>query len=74
MDVFAVVQDKVSRGGRVDDPDDLVEVAAVGGEEVEILRLLLRRLLLGGLGSRRGRDLAAAVAPARRAVEPRGAW
>jgi hypothetical protein len=66
-----VVQDEVSRGGRVDDHDDLVELAAVDSEEVEIMGLLLRRLLLGGRGSGRGRDLASA--PVRRAVEPRGA-
>lgn len=71
MDILVVVQDEVSRGGRVDDQDDLVELASVGGEEVEVMRLLLRRLLLGGRGSGRGRDLAGASV--RRAVEPRRA-
>jgi len=70
VDILVVVQDEVSRGGRVDDQDDLVELASVGGEEVEVMRLLLRRLLLGGRGSGRGRDLAGDSV--RRAVEPRG--
>jgi hypothetical protein len=68
-----VIQDEVSRGGRVDDHDDIVEVAAVGSEEVEVMRLLFRRLLLGGWGSGSGGDLAAASASVRRAEEPPGA-
>lgn len=66
-----MVQDEVSRGGRVNDHDDIVEVAAVGSEEVEVMRLLFRRLLLGGWWSGSGGDLAAASV--RNAVEPPGA-
>lgn len=57
MDIPAGVEDEVAVGGRVDDHDDLVEVAAVGGEKHELL-------LIGGCG----RDLAAAVGGA---AEPR---
>lgn len=62
MDIPAGVEDEVAVGGRVDDHDDLVEVAAVGREKHE---LLLFRLLLG-LGGW-GRDLAVGGA-----AEPRG--
>ena len=58
----AGVEDEVAVGGRVDDHDDLVEVAAVGGEEHE---LLLLPLLLGLGGC--GRDLVGGAA------EPSGA-
>lgn len=56
-----MVEDEVPRDGRVDDHDDLVEVAAVGSQEHEVLRLLLRRFFLDGCGSGRGRDLGAAT-------------
>lgn len=49
MDIPAGVEDEVAVRGRVDDHDDLVKVAAVGGEKHELLLLLLR-LLLGGWG------------------------
>lgn len=61
MDILVVVEDEVPRDGRVDDHDDLVEFAAVGSQEHEVLRALLRRLLLDGRGSGRARDLSAAT-------------
>lgn len=63
MDIPAGVEDEVAVGGRVDDHDDLVEVAAVVGEKNELLLLLLLRLLLGGGRGRRGLAVGGAAEP-----------
>lgn len=65
------VEEEVAGGGRVDDHDDLVEVATGDGEKRVLLLLLLRRLLLLLVGWR-GRYFTAAAGGAIQPPRRRG--